>query len=97
MGAKHTATPWEIDEYGTIKAGKDRLLLGGISIPCCVGPAMDESKANAEFIVRACNAHEDLVRIAETLKSLDEKEGLSPADLGYLRDCALAALAAAKS
>lgn len=65
MEAKHTATPWggivEIDAFNL-----------GIDYPdgderdhflcrlTCGDP--DELRANAEFIVRACNAYDDLVK-----------------------------------
>lgn len=54
------------------------------------------SSGNAEFIVRACNAYDDLMWIAEMLTKMDESEGLSPVALGLLRRRAVSAIKIAK-
>jgi hypothetical protein len=48
MTAKHAPTPWEIAADGTFKASNRRYVIVW-------------EPANAEFLVRAVNAHDDLV------------------------------------
>jgi hypothetical protein len=56
----------------------------------------EEAQVIAEEIAHRWNAHDDLVKLAELIKKLDEKEGLSPTALGYLRDKAVDAIAKAQ-
>lgn len=51
MIEQHTATPWQQDEDW---------IVSGDGNP--VAAAHMNAEANAAFIVRACNAHDDLVR-----------------------------------
>jgi len=93
MSAAHTATPWSyarIDEESAewtaceIEGGGDF-----VSTMVC-------KEEDADFICRACNAHDDLMFIARTIAKFDEKEGLSPTALGYLIDRSLNAIAKAR-
>ena len=58
--AKHTPLPWTIerDEQGRpASIGHGHKLIAGLSGPC--------PEANAEFIVRACNCHDELLGALE--------------------------------
>jgi hypothetical protein len=73
MKAKHTATPWFADSEGAIWRRDPKELYengGGVAgdapiARASAGKADWENKypveANAKFIVRACNAHDDLI------------------------------------
>lgn len=63
---KHTPTPWRIDKRCStlIVAAKDRGICstGGYSDNSINSEdLLNENKANAELIVRACNSHEALL------------------------------------
>ena len=51
---KHTATPWEV--YGNAWYG---IKSDNIRIAAIFG--LEEEQANAAFIVKACNAHDELL------------------------------------
>jgi len=58
MKAKYTATPWKIHIASTTRHGYD--------IESAMGDLIVynlQNKANAEFIVRACNAYEELLAV----------------------------------
>lgn len=61
----HTPTPWHWKRYKT-SMGKMMATIGGSdrlgAMIACVKPE------NAEFIVRACNAHEELLAALEALE-----------------------------
>lgn len=59
MGTKHTKTPW------LVASGSGRTIITDGRIPAVAETHGDDAEGNAAFIVRACNAHDDLVRIAE--------------------------------
>ena len=84
---EHTPTPW------VISRGKNTVMINGERGFVCFldQPAGPEQEANAAFIVRACNAHSDLMALAE-----EAERATSFAALGGLRQQARAALAAAK-
>jgi hypothetical protein len=67
MEAKHTELPWE--------ANGPRIYSPGKTLITTVAHFrdQDEEKANAEFIVHACNAHDDLVEALGYCKSWFEK------------------------
>jgi hypothetical protein len=65
MGAKHTATPWSV--AGTNSEGWLR-----ISQQEDLPVAHVRSSIDAEFIIRACNAHDDLVKSMTELKEAIE-------------------------
>ncbi len=74
---KHTPTPWvyTAEMYG-INNMRVYGVTGGIhnqGIANCGYDARGESKANAGFIVRACNAHDELVAALEQCKNWFEQ------------------------
>ena len=71
MTTQHTPTPWLADSSG-LRAGVGPILFmttGGYT-------GRSTAKANAAFIVRACNAHEELVTALDDLKAYAEGQGL---------------------
>lgn len=61
--AKHTPTPWMKEEYS------DFVVAGGTDICRCFDNCDPGVwSANAEFIVLACNAHEDVVKALELVE-----------------------------
>lgn len=74
MTTAHTATPWVIAEVQgdnirtpkiqLIRPANDRNYEEG-AICYVYGSEGEKPKANAAFIVRACNAHDDLVKALE--------------------------------
>lgn len=73
---KHTPTPWQLGGFGRIYSPGKLMAIDDSSLGTAyqiakvpfknechdaLGVRVDESKANAEFIVRAVNAHEALV------------------------------------
>ena len=66
---KHTAMPWFAD--GIVIESKN----GNIGLMNLARPE-NESKANAAFIVKACNMHEELVALLkEALDTLNPQDG----------------------
>lgn len=73
MSTAHTATPWTINVTKTDGAITHWHITGakhGSAYPICnhtieQEPTGAEQLENAEFIVRACNAHDDLVKALE--------------------------------
>jgi len=87
---KHTATPWESIKIGSpkvpkptdyiiIKGDKGRAYIGGIDSDnetARVSGHEHKNDANAEFIVRACNAHDELLEAAKwALERIDPGRG----------------------
>lgn len=71
---KHTPTPYKLDHY--CKTSITDTSEEG-TIASCSSPTIgfkDESinEANAAFIVRACNAHEELVQVLEDLLKAED-------------------------
>jgi hypothetical protein len=67
MNALHTPTPWFDDGRGAIYVPDPDNDLGGIVVA-------NVKAADATFIVRACNAHDDLVAAArKTLEWFDRE------------------------
>ena len=72
--SKHTPTPWKMSEenigrydggiYADAKHITDR-----IEIATVEGQGEQRQKANAQFIVKACNLHDELVGIIKELTS----------------------------
>ena len=61
--AEHTPPPWEIDEHDpAVIWGPD-----GLRIASLTGSTIVAGEDNAAFIVRACNAHDDLVATLERI------------------------------
>lgn len=91
MPAKHTPTPWHVQPIG----GQRYIEAQGPKFICdmqadqCENPAeVEEMQANAEFIVRACNCHEELVQVLESVVRILEHN---------CPDAALPAIALAKT
>lgn len=65
---EHTKTPWTIADFhvdrGNIQIGSPEDYIGEVYANC------EEHRTNAEFIVRACNAHDVLVETGRTLAIL---------------------------
>ena len=69
----HTPTPWHLTDAYTDKPFEPLIASArgdGISSDIIAGASPD----NAAFIVRACNAHDDLVAALEEIVSLAEWE-----------------------
>ena len=67
MNAKITALPWYTEEHNN----KSDVLVSNDDFQiavCLAHPIHGEAQANAEFIVRACNAHDDLVKALQATK-----------------------------
>jgi len=86
----HTPLPWKPSDSGIgiwsagEPLGKNKI----ISICSCdaVSRPKDENKANADFILRACNNHYELLQALETLlASLETNEQPGEADLYPVR------------
>jgi hypothetical protein len=58
MSSTHTPTPWFSDK-GAVWDSQD--LLRRLLIAECIGDSRANAKADAAFIVRAVNVHDDLV------------------------------------
>jgi len=77
--AKHTALPWKWDNDHNedpirLISGKDTIVLEAWGL-YCDDLGLDLDKANAEYIVRACNSHEELVEVAK-LVQYEHKVGM---------------------
>ena len=58
----HTPGPWTVNKYSQIiTPTREVLLVSGVALPSGNHPKIEEADANAAYIVRACNAHEELV------------------------------------
>ena len=65
---EHTATPWRSDV--------DNIYSGGYYIAKIVHGGTDKAiKVDAEFVVRACNAHDELLEALKGLIALLEDDG----------------------
>ena len=77
--SKHTPTPWEKCEAGDYSDyDGDSIILLGDDISCRVAAvfgADEKAEANAEFIVRAVNAHDALVTALKLLVRNGQKQG----------------------
>jgi hypothetical protein len=65
---RHSPTPWWIDDDGCIAAGSrdSYVTIASVRYPACRS-ALPTMRANAEFIVRACNAHDRSVQALHQL------------------------------
>ena len=67
---KHTPGPWKREGYLIIVDRKTRRRCAAIASICTTATMIEKDwEANAEFIVRACNSHDDLL---EACKALSE-------------------------
>lgn len=71
---EHTPTPWTFD--GTYVVAK----FGPTVADCAKSPSMGwgERRANADFIIKACNAHDELVKALRDILEVnkDFRDGL---------------------
>ena len=106
---EHTKTPWKVGEYNedyeeiNILCVSDGYTYHAANVPVFQGAPSDEQKANAAFIVRACNNFDALVEALkeatidyQTQKNWDSARGKDdyPDAAWYVK--ARAALEAAK-
>lgn len=106
MEAKHTATPWMVDATTeTVEIRQAEPTLDGIfqvypiiaRIPTTFDRPIEQAKQDAEFIVRACNVHDDLVSTLKIIKSMvDSDRGVDGHDLEVISLNIRAALAKAR-
>ena len=92
----HTATPWRRHdtEHDAIVASGDRLCIALVYAPNQQRPDA-ECAANLEFIVRACNAHDDLVAaLQQAVDAAGYGKVLNKA--GWVQACAAIAKAGAQ-
>ncbi|WUR15675.1 hypothetical protein E7V67_011400 [[Empedobacter] haloabium] len=80
--SKHTPTPWyanlQPDGFFDIQDGPN---LNTASVLCSRfewPERKEEMHANAEFIVRACNAHDHLVAALQTILATKPQYGMNP-------------------
>ena len=101
--AKHSPTPWRlhVGKHGECSVWPDdkQMAICALNIEPKLGIGAAEARANAEFIVRACNAHDDLLAGLESLLFRFElvcgdDSGIDPADQKRI-DTARAAIAKA--
>ncbi|TDE17736.1 hypothetical protein [Dyadobacter psychrotolerans] len=81
---KHTPTPWKVgdskkDGMSFTKqiefSGMGRTSIGFVEAPSSSTVMMNQAEANAEFIVRACNAHEDNLKRFARIRQIAEGNG----------------------
>jgi len=70
MNDKHTSTPWEYKErkpWGGPYSQTEAYIEGGglVIVNGCAPGGTEEAKANAAFIVKACNNYEKLLAAAK--------------------------------
>jgi len=69
--AKHTPGPWVCNNecliYGQVSSDHEpeAPFVADCARECAAGQYTEQEKANTEFIVRACNAHRDLIEALE--------------------------------
>lgn len=71
MGEKHTATPYQVGNFR-----EHKIFTCEENGPVEVATA--KRKSDAAFIVRACNAHDDLVSALDKLVGDMDPEGVNP-------------------
>lgn len=73
----HTPTPWIAGKYGELRSPDGRQVeVYGLQIAQVMSSPTEEDRANAALIVKAVNAHDDLVealkRVTEHLQTMIE-------------------------
>lgn len=89
--SKHTPTPWRISGTSSHRVTGKHGVLANCGNDSTHSAVEDQCAANAAFIVRACNAHEELL---EALQKIATCESQAPGDVV---DIARAAIAKARS
>jgi hypothetical protein len=84
MEAKHTPGPWKYEADDNVIIGGDGLIMTWQTRSIDVGVA--ERDANAEFIVRACNSHDDLMAALEDMMAWARAVSDEYIDGGDLRE-----------
>jgi len=83
----HTPGPWVIDKYGSVTHGRECVSANGFSMVMSPGDGQNEAKANAAFIVRACNSHYQLVEsLREAIEELWDRDHSSTDRIQFERD-----------
>ena len=83
MSGKHTPVPWFVGEGNFIEDEQGNT----IADPRCMNPTEDheEMEANAEFIVRAVNCHDELVAQLERMCTYYEPGETRPEAVGKIK------------
>lgn len=69
MTTAHTATPWQVNDNDSFQiCDADGEVRGCAPIAFMHSAPRAEKIANAKFIVRACNAHDDLVKALQAAR-----------------------------
>jgi hypothetical protein len=88
MSAQHTALPWHAEEtedgIWTIRAPGEPPIIS-FQLAKLSGRNLPNMEANAAFIVRACNAHDDLVRALRNLSWLQPGDQIGSSDVESIR------------
>ena len=69
----HTPTPWAVEGWLIVKDKGVRYSIADVMTTANLNDS--EKEANAAFIVRACNSHDDLVAAAELLLQQYDSSG----------------------
>lgn len=107
MTTQHTTTPWAVGWYRDVSATPEvppSLAIwpatqrdGAVGdAVCLVAPTANctpQDEANAAFIVRACNVHDELVAALNAIADADLATNFDDEYLQSLQACARAALA----
>ncbi|MFG1413416.1 hypothetical protein V5G24_20100 [Xanthobacter sp. VTT E-85241] len=99
-GGAHTSTPWDFCDEATENDNFARTIYGPRGDYDALAIArVDQNGAHndAEFIVRACNAHDDLVAALRDLVIESGGSAIPNSSLTAARDRAIVALAALSS
>lgn len=88
--SKHTPTPWKMVDKGLVKGKLEfDLYYNAPNGSCCLGAIRVPEEANAAFIVRACNSHDELLeafkKIADSCEILFKQNGFD-FHLSFLKD-----------
>lgn len=68
----HTPGPWHAEEWTCHAPTTVRAADGVVVAECATGRAIDNAIADAAFIVRACNSHDDLLAaLREAVEQLE--------------------------
>ncbi len=86
--AKHTPGPWKAEQVDVLGNDPTRwaVLSDGGWVVASIengipGESLETEAANAAYIVRACNAHEDLLAALEAMVDCQDEAGLLEHDL----------------
>jgi len=100
MSTEHTPLPWHVvtidGSIGSVEASDGSAVAQAQMRGTLRCPDNDERRANAEFIVRACNSHGDLLEALEMLMPLEPSRYESDSYDRGMWENARAAIAKAK-